>query len=294
VSITGHLIQVEPETLDALRRDPARMQALFFSASTPDFSAFGGPDAFVTAFDQMLRGIPVLGWLVWLVPRALRRWLLRRWLVPDPPPGAPPPGADPPPEMQAEVSKEVARLRAAQRRVHNVAKQAALPRGEQDDDDGDDPFDEDGDGPIEEDDPEELADAARAEEQARGDVKRSLDLHKHWQILHWYLTGKTDEVDGPAGDAILGGESFGEDLGYGPPRALTPARVRAVADLLARLGPSGVVARKGPPPQEMYGADFWDDGEEDFREESQHYAEQLCSFYAEAAREGRAVVLWLS
>jgi hypothetical protein len=191
----------------------------------------------------------------------------------------------------------VARLRAAR----GGARRSASPSA-------DDP----GEGGEEEEDPEDLfdegedeepgasagadqdADAARAEDQARSDVKGRVDLHKHWQILHWYLTGEAEGGAGPGGDAILGGEPFGEDLGYGPVLALTPERVQAVAALLAKLGPAGVIARPGPPPADLYGAEFWEEGEDDFREEALHYAERLCAFYEEAARHQRAVVAWLS
>lgn len=64
-----------------------------------------------------------------------------------------------------------------------------------------------------------------------------LSLDKAWHGLHYILTGAAEASDGPLGEAILGGVEVGEDFaGYGPARALDPARVAAVAGALDEPG----------------------------------------------------------
>jgi len=57
-------------------------------------------------------------------------------------------------------------------------------------------------------------------------------LEKEWHTLHYLITG-TLEPDGSAlGDAILGGEEIGTNLGYGPARLIKPERVKEIAEAL--------------------------------------------------------------
>ena len=149
MSITGHLVQVEPDALAAIRRDPSRLNAMHREIGLSLLGAL---------VDALIQRLPVVGW-VW----------------------------------------------------------RNLPSGP-------------------------------------SDVKANLDLGGQWSVLHWCLTGSEDEVPGPAGDAILGGEPLGDDFGYGPARVLDPERVRAVAELLDRLQPAGVVARLDSPAQRAWAA----------------------------------------
>jgi hypothetical protein len=121
-----------------------------------------------------------------------------------------------------------------------------------------------------------------------------LDLHKSWHCLHYLFTGKVEGSDGsPLGDAILGGSEIGgeaADTGYGPPRALSPARVKRVAEALdafpieerAKAYDAAAADRAGiyvaqHDPQEL-----------------QRYFAELRNFYGDAARNGNAVLLWIS
>jgi hypothetical protein len=123
---------------------------------------------------------------------------------------------------------------------------------------------------------------------------KELDLHKSWHCLHYLLTGKAEGSDGsPLGDAILGGAEIGgeaADAGYGPPRALSPVQVKNVAVALdtfpleqkARAFDSVAADKAG-----IYVA------QHDARE-LRHYFAELRNFYNDAARNGNAVLLWIS
>ena len=123
---------------------------------------------------------------------------------------------------------------------------------------------------------------------------KELDLHKSWHCLHYLFTGKVEGSDGSAlGDAILGGTEIGgpaADTGYGPPRALSPAQVKKVAEALdafpieqkAKTYDAAAAERAGiyvaqHDPQEL-----------------QDYFTELRNFYEDAASEGNAVLLWIS
>jgi hypothetical protein len=73
----------------------------------------------------------------------------------------------------------------------------------------------------------------------------SIDLDKAWHGIHYLLTGTAEGGDGPEALAILGGEEFGPDVGYGPARFLLPGDVKAVSDALARLTERDCQAQAG-------------------------------------------------
>lgn len=128
-------------------------------------------------------------------------------------------------------------------------------------------------------------------------VEAELDVHKDWHALHWLLTGSADEVDGPLGDAILGGEPVGDevehDTGYGPVRALDPARVVAVHAALTALGHDGALGRwdrRAMQAAEVYGGSW---GADDRASVSANLG-RLMGFYERAAASGHAVLAWIS
>lgn len=71
------------------------------------------------------------------------------------------------------------------------------------------------------------------------------DLDKAWHGLHWVLTGAAWSAEGALGQAIMGGEEFGEDRGYGRPRLLDPAGVASLAALHS-IGADELRARFDP------------------------------------------------
>ena len=120
-----------------------------------------------------------------------------------------------------------------------------------------------------------------------------LDLHKSWHCLHFLFTGKADGSDGtPLGDAILGGTEIGgeaADTGYGPPRALSPSRVKSVAAALNAFPIVEKATQYDPETAdraEIYVAQHGSD-------ELQHYFAELRDFYNDAAGKNNAVLLWI-
>ena len=120
-----------------------------------------------------------------------------------------------------------------------------------------------------------------------------LDLHKSWHCLHYLFTGKADGSDGtPLGDAILGGTEIGgeaADTGYGPPRALSPSRVKSVAEALNAFPIAEKASQYDPDAAdraEIYVAQHGAD-------ELQKYFAELRDFYNDAASKNNAVLLWI-
>jgi hypothetical protein len=62
-----------------------------------------------------------------------------------------------------------------------------------------------------------------------------LDIDKAWHGLHFVLCGVADDAPPPLGNAVLGGEPLGEDLGYGPCRFLTSDQVSETARALSGM-----------------------------------------------------------
>jgi hypothetical protein len=58
---------------------------------------------------------------------------------------------------------------------------------------------------------------ARARIAGIGPFEETLSLEKSWHMIHYLVTGHTDDSDAP-GNALLAGEPLGEDAGYGPAR----------------------------------------------------------------------------
>ncbi len=124
--------------------------------------------------------------------------------------------------------------------------------------------------------------------------EQAIKLDKDWHGIHFLLTGTAWDVNGEAGQAILGGKDFGEDLGYGPARVLSVAQVKAVAEALARNSSESLSARFNPEAMtraEIYPTVIWN------REGAQALASLLNSysalvtFYRRAAEKGQLVVI---
>ena len=124
-------------------------------------------------------------------------------------------------------------------------------------------------------------------------ANEELDLHKSWHCLHFMFTGKVEGSDGTAlGDAVLGGREIGgeeADTGYGPPRGLTPAQVRAVAGALAEFPIDHKAREFDAAAADRAGIYFAHHGAEELKE----YFTQLRNFYEDAASKGNAVLLWI-
>jgi hypothetical protein len=65
----------------------------------------------------------------------------------------------------------------------------------------------------------------------------SFDVDKAWHAVHFALVGDAWGTAGPFGEIVLGGEPFGEDVGYGPARWLAADAVARAALDVAELSP---------------------------------------------------------
>lgn len=119
-----------------------------------------------------------------------------------------------------------------------------------------------------------------------------LDLDKSWHGIHYLLTGTDWQIGAGAGAAILGGVEIGQDGGYGPPRLLDRATVRAVATELDAIDVETLGARFDPDAMtgaEIY-PDIWADGA-DARDYLMSHFIELRRFYQAAAANDQAVLL---
>ncbi|QXJ26913.1 YfbM family protein [Actinomadura graeca] len=118
---------------------------------------------------------------------------------------------------------------------------------------------------------------------------RCMTTHKAWHAIAFLLerAGFRDYI--VYGDQAL----TDEDWGYGPPRYLTPERVREAADALANLSYNDLIAEVAPADlsaAEIYPS-IWDD--EDALEWVRGWFEDLEPFFRAAAGRGDAMLTWL-
>jgi len=121
-----------------------------------------------------------------------------------------------------------------------------------------------------------------------------LDLDKSWHGIHYALTGTAWQVGTGAGAAILGGDSVGDDNGYGPPRLISAEQVQSIAADLRRLDVESLRSRWDPAAladADIYPG-FWADIT--FDSYVLPYLAALREFYLAAAAENQAVLLALT
>jgi hypothetical protein len=118
-----------------------------------------------------------------------------------------------------------------------------------------------------------------------------LDLDKAWHGIHFLLTGSSWETSPGAGEAVLGGDPIGDDLGYGPARLLPAERVQLVAAALREVTADSLRARFDPAAllAEAIYPQVWDD--EDFANYLLPNFLSLQEFYLAAAEDKQAVLL---
>lgn len=128
-----------------------------------------------------------------------------------------------------------------------------------------------------------------------------LSLYKDWHVLHYVLTGKSWEaVDSPFGMAIMGGTELPDTrrmMGYGPARYLTPSRVREVASALGDFPIADRAATYDHIAAEtakVYPRRYPNEPlAEDEKKALIGYFNLLRDFYADAAKKGNAIILWV-
>ncbi|WP_028102033.1 YfbM family protein [Pseudoduganella violaceinigra] len=129
------------------------------------------------------------------------------------------------------------------------------------------------------------------------DPENFVDIDKAWHGIHYLLTGTADGGSPPLSLAIIGGDEFGPDMGYGPARFLTAAQVASITDALEGLSAESLSARFDPQDmgrQQIYPDSIWVRDGAVGLEYLLEYFEVLRTFYRDAASRGDAVIQWLS
>lgn len=133
------------------------------------------------------------------------------------------------------------------------------------------------------------------------DPERLFDLTNSWMAVHYLLTGEItfasqSKTPPPLVYVVMGGTPISdEDVGYGPPRFLTPEQVKEAAAALSKLAPEDLRggfdvaaynAAGGYPTMSPTG---WD--AEDIDPLLEEYSD-LRNFFQGTAERGDALLLW--
>ncbi|MBB2893874.1 hypothetical protein FHU39_003910 [Flexivirga oryzae] len=140
-----------------------------------------------------------------------------------------------------------------------------------------------------------LADPGRLDDLLWLDDGRVLDLDKAWGGVHWLLTGDVGPTGGALSEAIMGGEPFGDDRGYGPASLLDAGGTAATAHALRQVGNDTLRDRFDPAAMEEAGIypSIWD--EDDVLDEYLlPKVDLLRAFYDAAAGAGESVIQVMS
>lgn len=132
---------------------------------------------------------------------------------------------------------------------------------------------------------------AELDERPEASKTRCHDTDKAWHALDFLLRRIAFPVDIVHGEEEIPGA---EDWGYGPPRYLTPERVRVAADALAVTPHQALVADVTPADLAqagIYPNIIWERGESLAYVTSRYQA--LVPFFQAAARDGHGVLVWL-
>jgi len=123
-----------------------------------------------------------------------------------------------------------------------------------------------------------------------------LEIDKAWHGLHFLLTGTAWEGDFPLNFIATGGQEVGDDLGYGPARALTSGEVHKIDAALEPLTRGALVQRFDPARMtelEIYPFGWSDDPDGELEYLLDFYAE-LRAFLRRTAERRDALLVYLS
>jgi Domain of unknown function (DUF1877) len=141
---------------------------------------------------------------------------------------------------------------------------------------------------------------ARARLAGIGPFESALDLEKSWHMLHYLFTGHIDASNAP-GDALLTGESIGDNVGYGPARLHDETATREFGRFLETVDVARLQARvnlremtrlrvyampMGPGSDAEY--------ESELRAEIAHYVPLLRDYVARMSEKRNGLLIWLS
>jgi Domain of unknown function (DUF1877) len=139
----------------------------------------------------------------------------------------------------------------------------------------------------------EFVETVQAEEEEADlppDKARYLSTHKAWHAIAYLLERALFPVDIVYGEETLAED---EDWGYGPPRYLTADHVRLAANALVSTSYDALTAHvnRTALAQAAIYPQIWD--EPDSIEWVRGWYEPLVPFFADAAKQGQAMLIWL-
>lgn len=115
-----------------------------------------------------------------------------------------------------------------------------------------------------------------------------------WHGLHYLMTGKDFDTESLAGRAILGGQPLGGKGSQNPMRLMAADEVKAVSVALQRIKLDELRRRFNPTQMKrllIHPVGIWlTDRDESLKHVLSHF-QPLVDFYANAARDGHAVLL---
>lgn len=122
----------------------------------------------------------------------------------------------------------------------------------------------------------------------------AIDLAQAWHGLHYLMTLTYWDGDEPLCYLVRGGTDLGNDLGYGPARALRPAQVTAFHTALAAMTPDTLAYCFSP--EEMTRLDIypaiWEDHEKSLAYLMEHF-NSLRAFVKTAADKKQGLLVYL-
>ncbi|KJS01998.1 MAG: hypothetical protein VR68_04000 [Peptococcaceae bacterium BRH_c4a] len=123
----------------------------------------------------------------------------------------------------------------------------------------------------------------------------TLYIDKSWHGIHFLLTGTPWEGDPPLSYVILGGQSLGDqDLGYGPPKYITPEQVKEAYWVLSMLSFDELRKSYNPDRFSEAGAypNVWDEEGEEL-DYLLSYLNEIITFFKLASENGEAIIFWV-
>ncbi|MFM2386815.1 MAG: hypothetical protein RL660_1572 [Bacteroidota bacterium] len=134
-------------------------------------------------------------------------------------------------------------------------------------------------------------------EEDLNDSPNLLYVDQAWAGINFLLTGEDIESDHELGEVMLPDLVIDEaqDLGYGPAMYLLPERVKELHEQIFNIGTKELQARYDADTMEELGIypGNWQNDEEMFPYLSEYF-EEVQGFYADAAKNKEAIIVYLT
>jgi len=149
---------------------------------------------------------------------------------------------------------------------------------------------------------EYLKDSSLLEDRIYGESKTAdeslVDIDKSWDGIIFLLTGQNIEnANHPLVKVLFSGQLIDEeqDLGYGPAHYLTPEQVKELNNQISKITIADLKQKFDPNKMtelEVYPT-IWEEGDDAFEYVADSFS-TLQNFYAEAAKNGEAIITFLN